>query len=138
MLNYISERPPLEVRLVDGPNSREGRVEVLHEGSWGTICDDYWDSKDAKVVCRMLGFNGAFSAPRRRAAYGQGSGTILLDNVVCVGTENNLAECSHRGFGVHNCGHGEDAAAVCSIGIFCLNKYYFVKVIFHQQRIETQ
>ncbi|XP_030834240.1 deleted in malignant brain tumors 1 protein isoform X1 [Strongylocentrotus purpuratus] len=109
-----SHESPLEVRLADGPNSREGRVEVLYQGSWGTICDDYWDSKDAKVVCRMLGFNRTLSA-RGRAAYGQGSGPILLDNVVCLGTENSLAECSHSGFGVHNCGHAEDAAAACSI-----------------------
>ncbi|XP_030851596.1 deleted in malignant brain tumors 1 protein-like [Strongylocentrotus purpuratus] len=103
------------VRLVGGSNDAEGRVEVMHNGSWGTICDDSWDLRDARVVCRMLGFDGALDAPGS-ARFGQGSGDILLDDVWCSGTEENLAECPHRGVGVHNCGHNEDAGAICYLG----------------------
>jgi deleted-in-malignant-brain-tumors protein 1 len=42
------------IRLIGGRNNLEGRVEIYTNGSWGTVCDDAWDDKDATVVCRML------------------------------------------------------------------------------------
>ena len=89
-----------------------GRVEVFYNDTWGTICDDHWDLQDAHVVCRQLGYDGAISA-LRYAAFGQGTGPIWLDDVNCVGNETLLAQCRHRGWGIENCGHSEDAGAVC-------------------------
>ncbi|MGH0141401.1 UNVERIFIED_CONTAM: hypothetical protein FKN15_075276 [Acipenser sinensis] len=101
------------LRLVGGTEDFEGRVEVYHNGRWGTICDDQWDDTDAEVVCRQLGFSGTPKA-WSWAQFGSGSGPILLDEVRCSGNELSLEECAHSGWGEHNCDHVEDAAVSCN------------------------
>ena len=107
----------INIRLVGGSHYGEGRVEINHEGTWGTICDDGWDINDAHVACRSLGFVDATEA-KKEAFFGQGSGDIWLDDVNCAGTESNLMQCSHPGLGVHNCGHDEDAGVICTGNLY--------------------
>nr|XP_034491742.1 deleted in malignant brain tumors 1 protein [Marmota flaviventris] len=101
------------VRLADGKHPCEGRVEIYHNGTWGTVCDDLWSLPAAQVVCQQLGCGAALAAPRS-SLFGDGSGPIFLDDVRCTGNETNLGQCHHLGLSVHNCGHHEDAGAVCS------------------------
>ena len=109
-----STEGPIRLRLV-GPSSANGtgRVEVLYRGEWGTVCDDSWDINDARVVCRQLGYRFAVRA-LVQGDLPTGTGQIWLDNVRCTGNEQSLSDCSHNGWGIHNCIHSEDAGVECS------------------------
>ena len=62
-------------------------------------------------VSNILLLTGAIA--RTNAFFGAGTGSILLDNVGCTGTETRLVDCQNNGIGVHNCVHGEDAGVTC-------------------------
>ncbi len=47
------------IRLIDGANCNQGRVEVCDiNGEWGTVCDDFWDDLTSIVACNSLGIPG--------------------------------------------------------------------------------
>ena len=100
------------MRLVGGTTPNKGRVEVYRYGYWGSICRDGWNLPDASVVCRMLGYSGAWSATCC-SEYQGGTGPVWLSGLNCNGREESLSECSHGGWGVTNCDHTKDAEIIC-------------------------
>ncbi|XP_028411948.1 deleted in malignant brain tumors 1 protein-like [Dendronephthya gigantea] len=94
-------------------DSGTGRVEIFHNGQWGTICDNHWDIRDARVVCRQLGYVDAVSSLRGYQV-SSGSGRIWLSDVACTGSEQNITGCSHGKWGDNKCRHSEDAGVECT------------------------
>ncbi|XP_027973725.1 T-cell differentiation antigen CD6 isoform X4 [Eumetopias jubatus] len=100
------------VRLVGSSSQCAGRVEMLEQGRWGSVCDDTWDLEDSHVVCRQLNCGWAVQAlPGLHFAPGQGP--IHRDQVNCSGDETYLWDCPGLP-GDGYCGHKEDAGVVCS------------------------
>ncbi|XP_061115008.1 scavenger receptor cysteine-rich type 1 protein M130-like isoform X1 [Conger conger] len=110
----LSDSDTAKVRLVGG-GSCSGRVEVLHLGQWGTVCDDVWDLEHARLACRELGC-GPAAAALKRAHFGQGNGAIWLLEAACRKDDQSLANCIYLPPGYINCKHGEDAGVECGPG----------------------
>ena len=104
-----------DVRLVNANDSTNmtGRLEVYYNGQWGTVCDDFFDRNAAMVVCRQLGFDPVGALAVYRAGYGEGADPIWLDDVWCLGSEDNISSCPSDSWGIHNCLHSEDVGVIC-------------------------
>ncbi len=99
------------VRLVGGASDNEGRLEVCLDNHWGTVCDDDFDSTDAAVVCRQLGYEDSGAVRLARGFFGEGVGLIVMDEVECFGDEDGLLECNNTLF--PDCFHNEDVGILC-------------------------
>ena len=102
-----------DIRLVDGSNPLEGRVETCINNAWGTACNNRFSSSDADVVCKDLGYNFTDSYPLPISDFSPGSGPIFMDELSCEGGENRLLECPSAPLGLHSCTHDQDAAVRC-------------------------
>ena len=102
--------------------SDSGRTEIFNDpdndgtGEWRGVCDDGLISHDvseeeAAVICRQLGCSvGEIThSPSYGSGVSPGSGMsanfpqMIIDNLVCTGSENNLFDCEHGGRDQHNC-----------------------------------
>ncbi|XP_019863236.1 PREDICTED: deleted in malignant brain tumors 1 protein-like [Amphimedon queenslandica] len=81
---------------------------------WGTICDHFWDEKDASVVCRMLGYS-PYGASAIKDTYIEGIWYIHINDLNCTGTESSLWDCPMNGLHEYSCSHYDDAAVACQL-----------------------
>lgn len=100
---------------MNGFSNASGRVLVLINGEWGTVCDKAWELEEATVVCKQLGYPDVVLS-YTQAYFGEGSGRIWLSNVECNGDEVSLLECKHERFLQPDCNHTHD------VGVFCGGK----------------
>jgi len=94
-----------------------GRVEVLYNDQWGTVCDTAFSYNSANVLCRSLGYGTAVSITER-AGYGRGIGEVWLSHVRCVGNERWLHDCQRLPWGsyVTICAnHDGDVGVECNV-----------------------
>ena len=99
-----------DLRLRDGAAAHEGRLEVFLNGKWGTVCDDFFDTDDAEVACRQLGYDAAISI-----GDADGYGPIWMDNLQCTGSEDRLVDCEYHDS--PNCWHVEDVYLTCAAAV---------------------
>ncbi|XP_072043678.1 uncharacterized protein [Amphiura filiformis] len=100
------------VRLVNGSDKYEGRVEVFLDGTWGSVCDKNWDLDDANVICRQLNLGPAIEASCC-GRFGQGTGAIHMTDVNCENS-TDIHNCLWNG-NTASCDHSHDAGVVCAI-----------------------
>ena len=68
------------------------------------------------MITHSAHFADALAIYEQDNRFSPGNGPIFLDEVACRGNETNLADCPHRGVGIHDCVHFEDAGVICSQG----------------------
>jgi len=116
--------PSTNTRLIDC-NSLGCRVEISHQGKWGTVCGNDFTNADARVTCRAMGFNGG----KAQYKFGHdfyresvGPMPIWVKKAQCLGDEVKLQHCK----GVHALGEAAWPAKACEnhdtdVGVCCVH-----------------
>ena len=103
------------------------RVDVFHDGEWGSICDDSFNLNAGIIVCRQIGMDtsrvaiqvggSGYGGSAARSGTSPGTGQIWLDDVNCGDSSlDRLEDCPHKPYGSNNCEHHEDAGVCCGTG----------------------
>ena len=94
-----------DIRLANGYAGRsEGQVEVCQNQEWGKVCINGWDTDDATVACKQLGYDDSYNS------FGGGSG---MNDLGCNGTETSLFDCSGITLDIHSCSYSHTLRVRC-------------------------
>ena len=124
----VDAYPNISLRLAgesSDSNPNKGRVEILYNGVWGTVCQDGLGFEGARVICRQLGFPAALAVLN---TYDPGSGPTHLRKTECSGEEEGIQYCQHPGWhSGDGCEHpsrvGVECAGVFVIYIYCSSNH---------------
>ena len=111
--------------MADGSSPGEGRLEVYHNGEWGTVCVG-WDGGDSSrlgdLACTLLGYAASVTTYTTSSPFAAGSGRVWMDGLYCPGGRllNSIANCAFRGW-------GRVVTAACNahiidVGVVCTNQ----------------
>lgn len=104
------------IRLAGGEFSYVGRLEIMYNGEWGTVCGEGFNTEAANVACNNLGYG--YAGVLMGNSFGPGTGPIWLTNVDCSGRESCLGRCGHDEWGTNStCSHDQDVSLSCQFSI---------------------
>ena len=124
-----------------------GRIEVCSNGQWGTICDAFWDNRDARVVCRQLGFSPHgisncmqqpwtlyncsiillfIGAIALHSLFTESLLPIAINDINCTGSEEQISACLQNAIDLHTCYYRRDASVICQPHEGILNSHTHV------------
>ncbi|WAR24040.1 NETR-like protein, partial [Mya arenaria] len=98
-----------EARIINGTSPYIGRAEIKVNGTWGTMCDRYFDNDANSQFCKMLGLKAA--DVYRNARYGEGSGPVFIDELFCYSNTASLSMCRYLAY--NRCSHQSDVSVAC-------------------------
>ncbi|XP_068127983.1 CD5 antigen-like isoform X2 [Hyperolius riggenbachi] len=102
----------LKIRLVDGPHSCSGKLEVHHHEEWRSVCGHKWHVLNTKVVCKELNCGSPVRGKPCRPMKEE-SGKIWQKEPRCTGKEEALSECLTKPIKERQCPYKEDAWVTC-------------------------
>ena len=81
MAHNTVKQSNIQLRLVSPQPGLDflGRLEVLHNSVWGTVCDDLFGTTEANIVCRMLNFTKGALCYAGNARFGRGRGICNMN-----------------------------------------------------------
>ncbi|PFX29780.1 Lysyl oxidase-like 2 [Stylophora pistillata] len=103
-----------EVRIRGGANHLEGRVEVFHDGKWGTVCADGWGIEEAMIVCRQLNLGFASDAITNQT-FSQTDLEVIMSGVQCHVNDISIYNCEHDEWTNTTCSDKKKSAGVACV-----------------------
>ena len=101
-----------DVRLVDGGENSQGRIEIYFNDTWWALCRHHFNDEAFQTVCKML----SLPEPEEEfheSQFGPGNESILPMDFSCDGHESSLLECRHENFYDHHCGNQDTVGIAC-------------------------